>query len=444
MKFRHLLVTIAILLAITAVFGGAMFALNLYTGPIIAANGAGEANARLDAVMPEGTQGYDDITASLTIPEKFVSSANEKRTADIVAVHKEKGGLGYVVEVAWTSEDSHGNEPNLVLVGISTDGKIVKVNNEAYHDTENYNIFNKDPNYAATFEGKDSALTDVGLVAGSTHSSESFRSAVAHAFEVLVANDMITAGEKTPAQILTEMIPTLHTGLTSGGSLKAEAVEAKGNIVEGYKALNGSGYAFIINSGEESFLAIVNACGVCKVYDVNGVDVTANQTAVVEEAVAAVALDSFDEAANKMIVAKYADASEITSVEFTTFGNVVYASSFKTGDNTYYAFYSRPLTYEDNAMAILTVIDETGAIVSQDIKEFLFGHGIEYMPVYGSGYGDVSSDVFNAFEDKFSGITSDTLSDDVLVNGATISSTAVKLATSDAFAAFNSIKGGEQ
>jgi hypothetical protein len=95
-------------------------------------------------------------------------------------------------------------------------------------------------------------------------------------------------------------------------------------------------------------------------------------------------------------------------------------------------------------MAICTVIDENGAIVSQDIKEFLFGHGVEYLPVYSSGFGDPSSAEFGTFEAKYNGITEGTLTDDVLVSGATLSSTAVKLATTDAFVAFNSIKGGAQ
>ena len=266
--------TLGILLIIVAIFSGAALALNLYTGPIIEANSAGAANDRLNAVMSDGAQGYEDITASLTLPEKLVDANVAFRTAEIVAVHKETSGLGYVVEVAWTSEDSHGSEPNLVVVGITADGKIIKINNEAYHDTDSYNIFVKDPAYASTFEGKDSALTDVGLVAGSTHSSTAFRSAVAYAFEVLIINDMVSAGVKTDAQILAEMIPALHTGLTSGGSLKATSVEASGNITEGYKALNGSGYAFIVASGETSVLAIVNASGACKVYDTTGADVT--------------------------------------------------------------------------------------------------------------------------------------------------------------------------
>ena len=98
----RILKTLAILLLIIVVFGGVMFGVNFYTGPLIEAKSAGAANERLDAVMPEGDKAYEDITATLTMPEKFVSAANDKRTAEIVAVHKEtKNGFGYVVEVAW-------------------------------------------------------------------------------------------------------------------------------------------------------------------------------------------------------------------------------------------------------------------------------------------------------------------------------------------------------
>ena len=441
----NLLKTFGILLIVIAVFGSAMFGLNFYTGPLIAANSAGAANDRLNAVMPDGVQGFEDITATLTLPAQYVSAANAKRTAKIVAVHKETSGLGYVVEVDWTSEDSHGNEPNRVLVGISTDGKIIKVNSEAYHDTDGYNIFNKDPNYTATFVGQDSALSNVGLVSGSTHSSTAFRDAVAHAFEVLILNDMVTAGVKTDEQILAEMIPTLHTGLSSGGSLKGEKIAASGNIIEGYKALNGSGYAFIMKNGEAKLLVIVNNALACKVYDTTGADVTATNEALCTEAITAAGTPAnFAQEANTMITAAKADAADITPISFTTFGNVVYAASFTSEGSTYYAFFSKPLSYEDSAMSILTVLDANGAIVTQKIKQMAFGHGVEYMPGI-SGLVNPSDPAYQSYLEKFNGITSDTLSDSVLISGATVSSSAVKLATADAFAAFKSINnGGEQ
>ena len=51
-----LLKTFGILVIVVAIFGGAMFGLNFYTGPIIEDYNAGAELAPLLAVMPEGAQ----------------------------------------------------------------------------------------------------------------------------------------------------------------------------------------------------------------------------------------------------------------------------------------------------------------------------------------------------------------------------------------------------
>ena len=100
----------AVLLVIIAVFGGAMFALNLHTGPIIEANTLGAANDRLNLVM--NGRGYEDITATLKdVPES------------VVKVNKEIDGLGYVIEAKATSKYTGGDAMD-ILIGVSADGKI--------------------------------------------------------------------------------------------------------------------------------------------------------------------------------------------------------------------------------------------------------------------------------------------------------------------------------
>ena len=426
----------AILIVIVAVFGGAMFALNFYTGPIIEANNAGAANARLDAVMPDGAKAYEDITATLTLPEKFVSPANDKRTAEIVAVHKEtKNGFGYVVEVAWTSEDTHGSEPNLVLVGISTDGKIINVNNEGYHDTDAYNIFNKDPKYTSTFIGKDSALADVGTVSGSTHSSESFRSAVSFSFEVLVSNNMITAGVKSDAQILEELIPTV----TKGYGKLAEAT-ASGNIVKALKAENETGFAYIVAEGDASFLAIVNATGACAVYNVEGADVTADKAAIVTEAKAHAAANqtNYTQVLTDKLGKMMEGAASITNIEVKTFNTVASAVTFTAESTTYYAFLSRSIGWDSRVMNIYYIIDGNGAIVKTDADQYIFEE--HDFKEYGGFKGLPEN-----YREGFVGITGDTFTgNEVIISAATMSSNAIKAATEDIFAAFDSVKGGAQ
>ena len=431
-----LIKTFAILIVIVAVFGGAMFALNFYTGPIIEANNAGAANARLDAVMPDGAKAYEDITATLTLPEKFVSPANDKRTAEIVAVHKEtKNGFGYVVEVAWTSEDTHGSEPNLVLVGISTDGKIINVNNEGYHDTDAYNIFNKDPKYTSTFIGKDSALADVGTVSGSTHSSESFRSAVSFSFEVLVSNNMITAGVKSDAQILEELIPTV----TKGYGKLAEAT-ASGNIVKALKAENETGFAYIVAEGDASFLAIVNATGACAVYNVEGADVTADKAAIVTEAKAHAAANqtNYTQVLTDKLGKMMEGAASITNIEVKTFNTVASAVTFTAESTTYYAFLSRSIGWDSRVMNIYYIIDGNGAIVKTDADQYVFEE--HDFKEYGGFKGLPEN-----YREGFVGITGDTFTgNEVIISAATMSSNAIKAATEDIFAAFDSVKGGAQ
>ena len=431
--------TILIQLMVVVLFAGAMFGLNFLTGPIIEANNAGKEFGPLLSVMPEGAEFDGDAL--------MYDSANPSEyglievPASVKKVYLEKNGLGFAITC--TAESQYSTAPMQITIGISADGKICGIEINSYNDTASYDFRVKDPNYLNSYIGKDSALADVGLVATSTYSSSAFKTAVEEAMGVLIANGMIQEGVKTDDQILLEKIPYLHTGFTSAGLFKGEEIAVSGNIVKAYKALNGSGYAFIIKDGENFYLALVNAYGYCKVYDRNVEDVTATSQAIVDEAKNACQLADFTTAARDMLVAEYPDATEITTVAFENFTNVVYAATFVSNGNTYYALYSCPLTFEDNAMVICTVIDQNGAIANQNVQKFLFGHGVEYLPVYKQGFGNVSSDAFNVYEDLFNGVTEGTLSDSVLVTGATISSTAVKLATSDAFKVFNSIKGGQ-
>ena len=416
-----LLKTIGILLVVIAVFGGAMFALDLYTGPIIEANRNAAANGALLEVLPDG-DGFEELNAAeLGLPEAVTN------------VYKETSGKGFVFRVT-----AAGYKPGMVvMVGVDTEGKITGSKCLETQDT-----FGKEPELDNTYNGQTLSDFTPNMISGATMTSSGYRDAISIALQAFA---LASGGEIDPAVTIEGLIPTLHTGFSSGGRLKAETLKG-GSFFKGYKALNGSGYAFIYKNGDTALLALVNAMNVCKVYDVEGNDVTAENEAVVAMALldAGVATD-FSVEANKMITAAFSDASEITPVTVHTFGNVVYAARFVSGEQTYYAFYSSPLTYDDNAMQICTVIDENGAIAKQDVKAFLFGHGVEYLPVYNSGYGDISSDAFKAYEEQFLGLTGDTLTDGVLVSGATLSSTAVKLATSDAFNAFDSSpKGGEQ
>ncbi len=418
---------IAMLLVVIAVFGGAMYGINFYTGPIIEANNAGAVFAPLLAVMPEGASFdgdaliYDSANAS--------ASTLTGVPASILTIYKEANGLGYAIRV--TAESNYSTAPMEITIGISADGKICGVQIDSYNDTASFDFRTKDPSYLASYVGKDSALADIGTVSGSTYSSTAFKNAVSEAMGVLISNNMIAEGVKSDAQILTELIATVAPGYT-----KTEEVAAEGNIQKALKATNDTGFAYVMTEGEASFLAVVNAMGVCKIYNVEGADVTADHAAIADEAKAHAAANqtSYTDALTKKVEKMMEGAADVTALELDTFNTVVAAVSFKLEDATYYGFYSRSIGFHQ--MDVFFVIDENGAIAKMDATQFIFDE--EY---FGSFAGMNKTE----YKAGFVGLTGETFNGDAaIIATATMTSNAMKESTNDAFAAFNSIKGGEQ
>ena len=415
MNIKHLINTVAILLCIVAIFGAAMFGLNFITEPIIAENNKGAEFAPLLAVMPEA-ENFEEVTSTLAgVPES------------VIAIYKETSGKGFVVRAKASTQ--YSKEPMEITFGITADGKICGIQLDVYTDSIDFRA--KDANYVASFIEKDSALADIGTVSGATYSSTAFKNAVSEGFSVLISNSLIAEGVKSDAQILQEMIPTLAPGM-----LKTEEVAASGNIEKALKAGNDAGFAYVIKSGDASFLALVNATGACKVYDVTGADVTDAQSAIADEAKAAASASqkSYTDDLTSKITKLFADASDIAPIELSTFNTVVSAVSFKSSGAEYYGFYSRSIGFHQ--MDVYFVIDANGAIAKMDAKQFIFEE--EYF----GNFGGMNKTEYKA---GFEGLTGETFTgDQAIIATATMTSNAIKQSTNDAFATFNTIKGGEQ
>ena len=420
-----------ILLLIVAVFSAAMFGLNFHTGPLIEANNAGAALAPLLAVMPEGSA--FDGEALIYDAADPAASALAEVGPEVLRVYREANGAGFAVQCQTVG--NYEATPMELTVGISADGKICGIQVDNY--TDSIDVREKDENFLPSFIGMDSTLADVQIVAGCTFSSSSIKNAVAAGMNALIANGMIEEGVKSPAQILTEMIPTVHPGMASGQILKATEVEVSGSMVTAYQADNNTGFAYIMAVGEENFLAVVNAMGVCKVYDVEGNDVTEAQAALADEAVAHAAANQKDmvSAAETKITRMFETATDITPVALDSFNTVVYAATFNADGAAYTMFYSRSIGFEQ--MDVFVVIDANGAIAKLDATALFFE--TEYFPV------DDTVDQ-PAYKASFAGMTAETFTgDNAMIAGATMTSDAVKLSTNDAFAAYAAINnGGEQ
>ena len=415
MNIKHLLKTILILLCIVAIFAVAMFGLNFLTGPIIEANNKGAEFAPLLAVMPEA-ENFEEVTSTLAgVPES------------VIAVYKETSGKGFVVRAKASTQ--YSKEPMEITFGITADGKICGIQLDVYTDSIDFR--SKDANYIDSYLEKDSALADIGTVSGATYSSTAFKNAVSEGFSALITNSLIAEGVKSDAQILGEMIPTLAPGM-----LKTEEAPVSGNIEKAWRAGNDAGFAYVVKNGEASFLALVNATGACKVYDVAGADVTDAQAAIADEAKAAASANqkSYTEDLNTKITRLYETATDITPVEVSTFNTVVAAASFKVDGAEYYGFYSRSIGFHQ--MDVYFVIDANGAIAKMDAKQFIFDE--EY-------FGNFGGMDVGAYKGGFEGLTTETWSgEQAVIATATMTSNAMKQSTDDAFAAFNAIKGGAQ
>ena len=412
MNIKHLINTIAILLAFVVAFGAVMFGLNFITAPIIEENNKGAEFAPLLAVMPDADN-FEEITSTLSgVP------------ASVIAIYKETSGKGFVVRASASTQ--YSKEPMELTFGVTADGKICGIQLDVYTDSIDFR--SKDASYVSSFLEKDSALADIGTVSGATYSSTAFKNAVSEGFAALISNSLIVEGVKSDAQILQEMIPTLAPGM-----IKTEEIAASGNIEKALKAGNDAGFAFVIKSGDASFLALVNATGVCKVYDVNGADVTDAETAIAGEAVAAASSQkSYSADLSTKITRLYENAAEITDIQIDTFNTVVAAVSFKVDGALYYGFYSRSFGFHQ--MDVFFVIDENGAIAKMDAKQFIFEE--EYF----AAFGGMNNAEYKA---GFEGLTTDTWTGDAAVIAtATMTSNAMKQSTEDAFATFNAIKGG--
>ena len=416
------------LLLIVVVFGAAMFGLNFYTGPLIEANQAGDALAPLLAVMPEGSA--FDADALIYDEADAAASTLTNVSAQVLKIYREANGTGYAVQCR--TEGNYSGDPMALTFGVDTEGKICGVQIDQY--TDSIDVRTKDESFLPSFVGQDSTLAGVNLVAGCTFSSSSVRNAVQAGMETLTSNNLVSAGVKGPAQLLTEMIPAVAPGMAKDGVLKASELSVSGSMEAAYLADNGSACAYLMHEGDTLYLAVVNTMDGCTVYDVDGSDVTADHDALVREAKTDAANNLKDYAADceRKLERMYEDAADLTPLALNTYGTVVYAANFRSQDTAYTVFYCRPIGFDQ--MELFVVLDENGAIAKVDAKQLFFE--TDYFPV------DDTVDQ-PAYKAGFAGMTADSLPADAgMITGATMTSGAVRQAITDSFAAFAQLQNG--
>ena len=416
-----------VLVLIFAVFALVLFGINIFAAPLIEANGSAQQFAPLYSVMPEA-KGFELIYDA----NDSAASALVDVPETVQAIYSETSGLGYAIRLSTTQ--GYTKEPIELTIAIDAEGKISGTELTAYPDTKDFGA-----DYPGSFIGQDSALGDVGLVAGVTYSSSAFKNAVSDGFAALIGNGLVGAGVKSDAQILTELSVQVFTGLANrDGVAQVEEPEiAEGQftfIQKIMKALNGSGFAFVAKDGESSYLLIANVSGTVRVYDIEGKDVTETaNAAMVEEASSYAAANTVStaDAEQKKLRTMVSEGAELTALSLgDAFNSVTGAYRIADGETTLYGFCARPYAYMNQPIAVYFVLDENGAIVSMTCDEIiLFG---EYFTNYEL---DESQ-----YKEGFAGLTADSFTgEQALISGATASTNAMTVATEDVFAAFQAI-----
>lgn len=412
------------LVLIFAVAAAAIFGLNIVTAPIIEVNGSAAALAPLYEVMPEA-KAFELLYSA----EDSAASALTGVPETVMSIYGETGGMGYALRLS-TSE-GYTKEPIELSFAVDTEGRIIGIQVDAYPESKD---FGQD-SYPLSFIGKDSALADVGLVAGVTYSSSAFKNAVSDGFTALIDNGLVGAGIKGDEQILTELISTVYPGMAnSAGVVQYEEQEiAEGQykfISRSFKAINGGGYAFIVKDGESSYLALCNVSGFCAVYGTDGQEISGDaDSALLDEVKSASAgAASFAENDMKKLAKLLSESAEITELPLGgIFSSVTDAFSVTDGGTQYYAFAARPYGYSNLPMAFYFVLDANGAIAAMSCDELIL------IPEYFTDY-ELDEPSYKA---GFEGQSADTWdSATALISGATFSSEAAETATTDVFAAF--------
>ncbi len=422
---NSLLRTALSLLLLLALMAGLVYGVNSFSAPIVAENErlAAEAAAAAEkALLGDSVMLYDraDPAASaLTV------------TADTVqSVYRDESKQSYLLRLS-TFEGYTKDVPIELTLVVDFEGKIVSLAVESSGETKELS-----EDFLPSFAGQDSTLAGVELVAGVTFSSSAIRNAVNDGFNALIENGLFAAAEKSDEQLLRELLAVVYPGLVNkAGVVQGEELAGAGSVTSGYKAANGSGFAWFVG-GEKELLAVSTTLGGVKLYDAAGEDVTASADAALLDEIRSLSeanAEDFSAETEKNLAKMLEEGAALTAAEIPGLcSTVVGAYTVETAEGTLYAFAAHPYGYSNEPMELYYVLDESGAITAFRAKELI---------LYSEYFSNYTLDE-PSYKEGFLGLTAESFNgEQALIAGATMSTDAVDTATRDVFEAFGLLKG---
>ena len=314
---------------------------------------------------------------------------------------------------------------------VDYEGRIVSLNVDSTGETKELS-----EDFLPSFEGQDSTLAEVQLVAGVTFSSSAIKNAVNDGFNTLIDNGLFAAAEKGEDQLLNELLPLVFPGLVNkAGAVQGEELAASGSVTGGFKAINGSGCAWFVDNGQK-LLAVCTPLGGVSLYDPAGENVTASADAALIEELQSLTNENLDDnsaAQLKALGRVLPEGAEPVAVQIPGLASCITGAwTVETEEGTLYAFAANPYGYSNEVMQVYYVLDETGAISAFRVSELI---------LHSEYFSDYTLDE-KAYKENFVGMTAESFTvEDTLIAGATMSSDAMETATRDVFEAFGLLTG---
>ena len=410
---KNVLTSLLCLVLLTAVLAACLFGVNALTAPIVEANEKarlGDSVLIYDRNAPEASE--------LTVTADTVQSIYKDDTKQVYTLHL-ASFEGYT--------KSQAIELTLVL---DYEGHIVSLTLDASGETKNDLL--DTAAFLPSFEGQDSALAGVELVAGATFTSNAIKNAVNDGFNTMIENGLFAAGEKSEDQLLQELVPLAYPGIVNkAGVIQGEELAASGSATAGYKAANGSGCLWFVEKDGEKLLAVYSVVGGVSLYNAQSEVVTDQADPALIEEIRALSADQVDDLSQKQMNAlgrMLPEGAELVPVEIPGLTNsITGAYTVETEEGTLYAFAARPYGYSNEVMEFYFVLDESGAIAAFRCPELIL-HA-EYFSNYTLDEP--------AYKEGFLGLTAESYTgEQAQITGATMSSDAADTAVNDVFEAF--------
>ena len=411
MKNHTVLRSALCLVLLLAVLLAAAWGVNAWTAPIV------EANAK--ALLGDAVLIYDAADPA--------SSALSISDGAVQKVYRDDVKQLFTVDLSTDEGYSHG--PIDLKLTVDFEGRIADLQLVQNSDDKDFG-----GEFIPSFVGQDSALAGVELVAGVTFSTSAIRNAVSGGMNALIDNGLITAGQKSGEQLLTELIPQVYPGLVNkAGAIQGEELAGGGSVTKGYKAANGSGSAWFIHEGEADYLAVADFVGGLIVFDTEGNRVEDPALFNAASEFAQQANEDLHGAQQAALAKLLPEGAVLEPMQIVGLANsVTGAYAVQTDDGVLYAFVAHPYGYANEVMELFYVLDENGAIVTMRAKELI---------LHSEYFSNYTLDE-SAYKEGFIGLTGDSYTGgEALIAGATMSSDAVDTATRDVFEAFRLATG---